>query len=118
MNENLITNSTAGISNITQNGWGITIIIFLSIFGILFILSKNFRQFIIGSIATIILGIVYKMSRWVGVSTEQGNYDPIKWFLYVVGFIAISIILGKIMEKFKITEKIGDKLKIIEKIEG
>lgn len=94
-------------------GWLITIVIFFITIGIIFLLSKNIRQFFYGSIVTTFLLINYKFSRWVGVSTMNNDYTTLKWTCYVIGFIIVSIILGRLAQKLpfikKLEEKINDK---------
>ena len=107
-----IQNTTMALSelpNATSLGWIITIVIFAAILLTLFLLSKNLRRFFYGAVVTVILFIVYKISRWIGVATAiENDYDPIRWFGYIVGFIIISIIIGWFLQKTKLIKKIEE----------
>jgi hypothetical protein len=116
----VVANVTSGISfnNLGSGfGWTITGITFCFIFLLIFIISKNFRRTIIGSIITGIILIVYKISRWFGISTEKGNYVPIKWFIYITIFIVLSWLFGILLEKNKRINKIIKSLHNEEKKE-
>jgi len=92
-------------------GWLITIMIFFSILGVIFILSKNFRQFIYGAIFNGILFIIYKFSRWVGVSSVENNFDPLKWTIYIIIFIIGSIIVGRFIQRLKFVKDLEKEMK-------
>ena len=74
-------------------------------------LFKNFRRTAYGSVISGFLLVVYKISRWIGISTQEQNYVPMRWFVYIVGFIVLSWIIGTILDKTKIIDKIEGKLK-------
>ena len=44
---------------------------------------------------------IFKFSRYLGKTVEAGDYEPVKWFGFVVVFILSSIVLGKVV----LTEK-------------
>jgi len=100
---------TASISSGAM-GWLLTVGIFIAVLVTLFILSKNFRHFLYGTVVTTICYVNYTLSRWIGVETTQTNYGPIKVLGYIVGFILVSIGAGKILMKFKFMKKIDDNL--------
>ena len=107
---------TMGIGNIVGWGWTITIIVFVVTIGMLYIFSKNFRQFLYGSIFTAGGLLIYSFSRWIGKSTAiEHNYIPIKWFGYIIGFIIISIIIGKIIQKLPFIKKFEKDLELENK---
>jgi hypothetical protein len=85
MNE-ITANVTSGISSF--------VILFL-----LFFTFKNFRRLIYGIPVTISLTIIYLLSKYIGFSTQKGDYIPIKWFIYIILFISISIIIGYLILK-------------------
>lgn len=87
-------------------GWVVTGIVFFAILATIFAISKNFRRFIIGSLITGFLVIIYSISRWVGDATEKGNYELINWFSYIVGFIIFAIVVGKLAERVGFLRKI------------
>jgi len=92
-------------------GWLLTIAIFFMVLVTIFLLSKNFRQFIYGAVISTIGLINYKLSRYIGSSTTNNNYTPIKWFGYIVGFIIISIIFGRLIQKLKFVKRLEDEFK-------
>lgn len=87
-------------------GWLVTVTVFITVFIMIFLLSRNVRQFIYGAVVSTVLIIVYKIARWIGVSTSSGNTIPITWFAYIVGFIFMSIIVGRILLKVKWIQKL------------
>lgn len=99
------------LGNSSGFGWLTTAAIFGVVLLTLFILSKNFRQFICGSVVTGVLLINFKFSRWVGVSTIEDNFRPIKWTAYVIGFVMLSIIIGRILAKFKWFKNLEESFK-------
>jgi hypothetical protein len=83
-------------------GWFITFVVFVLVIVTIFLLSKNFRQFICGAVVTGLLFGVYSFSRWVGKSAEVGDFNPLKWVGIVGGFIVVSIIVGRLLDKWKV----------------
>lgn len=102
---------SADIISASNLGWVVTIGIFLGTFVTIFLLSRNVRQFIYGSIISVILIINYKFSRYVGVSTSAGNFGPVKMTLYVFVFIIVSIIIGRLLLKLKFVQDLEKKIK-------
>lgn len=49
--------------------------------------------------------IDYFLSRWIGTSASAGNTEPLKWAAVVVGFIIISVIIGKFLERTAFIKK-------------
>jgi hypothetical protein len=96
-------------------GWVVTAGIFVAVFVTIFLLSKNVRQFIYGSIISTILILNYNYSRFVGTNFSEGNFEPIKWAGYVIGFIVLSIILGRIVQRFKFVKNFENKMKDMQK---
>jgi len=95
-----VTTNINGMASVTPAfGWLITLGIFVLTLVIIFLLSKNFRQFIYGAIISTILLLNYKLSRWIGVSTVENNFAPLKWTGYITGFIVVSIIIGRLVQK-------------------
>lgn len=105
MVDEIVTNITTGLNGFMDGAatsWALTIIIFVAILLALFIVSRNIRRFIVGAIITGILYGIYKLSRWISVSTTiENNYEPIKWFGYIVIFIIVAVIYGKIFSYTK-----------------
>jgi len=92
--------------------WLVTIVIFLAVCLIIFLLSKNFRQFCIGSVIVGVSLGIYRFSRWIGVETAvKHNYLPIRWFCYVTGFIVIAIIIGRLVEKTRFMKNLEKAIK-------
>lgn len=89
-----------------QLSWIITIGIFLSVLGIIFILSKNFRDFIYGSVISGILLLNFKFSSWVGASAAKDNLAPLKWTFYAICFIIGSVLIGKATKRLKFVKNI------------
>lgn len=86
-------------------------VVFIAIIIMIFILSKNIRQFFLGAVVTGITFGIYKLSRWMGVSAAvEHNYKPITWFGYIVGFIVVSIIVGRILQKMSFMKKLEEIL--------
>jgi len=94
------------------NSWLITIIVFFAVLFTIFFLSKNFRRFLYGAVVTGFLLIVYHFSRWIGLSTVRGDIGPVKWTGYVIGFILVSILLGKFVQKTKFVKNLEKKLEV------
>ena len=95
---------TSGITSVGSGvmyGWGITVAVFVAVILLLILVSKNFRQFLLGVVTTGILFGVYKFSRWVGVSAQEGNKTPITWVTYITLFIVISLIVGGLLMRNK-----------------
>jgi len=83
-------------------GWVTSIGVFIAIILTVFLLSKNFRSFILGSSVTVILIVTYWISRWIGKATAiDRDYVPIKWLGYIIGFIVLSILIGKVLSETK-----------------
>lgn len=91
-------------------GWLITLAVFLGTLGVIFLLSKNFRQFIYGAVVSGVLLIVFKFSRYVGVSSVESNFEPLKWTGYIIGFILGSIIIGRLLQRLKFVKKLEKDL--------
>jgi hypothetical protein len=110
----VVQNATTSINVLSSvasvSPWAITTIVFFVILSTLFVLSKNFRHFLYGAVIITVLTVVYKISRYIGVSTAvEHNYIPIKWFIYIVLFIVISIVIGKIITKLPIVKRWEDE---------
>ena len=109
-----ITNVTSSMSaTIPVAGIGgiVTIITFVAIIATLVLLSKNIRQFFYGAVVTTVLGIIYWVSRSIGVSTAEANYTPLKWAIGIISFIVASIGLGKVLDMLKFEERIEKSIK-------
>lgn len=91
-------------------GWSITLAMFFGVLGVIFLLSKNIRQFIYGSVVSGVLLINFKFSRWIGVSAAESNFEPLKWVSYIIGFIVCSIIIGRLLQKLKVVRNLEKKL--------
>jgi len=102
--------TVSALSDLGGNSWVITVIVFLGIIFTIFFVSKNFRQFIYGAFITIILYGIYSLSRWIGVSTSNQNFEPIKWAGYIAGFILLSILVGKIFDKTGLADKFENSI--------
>lgn len=108
---NATTNGLSTMASVTPTfGWLITLAIFLGVLGVIFLLSKNFRQFIYGAVISGILLINFKFSRWIGVSAVESNFEPLKWTSYIIGFIVGSIIIGRLIQRFKFVKKLEKEL--------
>lgn len=109
---NTTTDSLSTMASVTPAlSWLITLFIFLGALGLIFLLSKNFRQFIYGAVVSGILLINFKFSRWIGISAVESNFEPLKWTCYIVGFIVGSIIIGRLIQKFNFVKKLEKELK-------
>jgi len=102
---NATTNLNMMASVAPSFGWLITLIIFLSVLGVVFLLSKNFRQFLYGAVVSGILLLNFKFSRWIGVSAVENNFEPLKWVGYTIGFIVSSIIVGRLIQRLKFVKR-------------
>ena len=111
---NMTTSAINSLGDWSSMGWMITIIVFLCSVIFLFLIFRNFRRVCYGSGVSGASLILYKFSRWIGVSTEEGNYTPLTWLGYIFGFIVVSIIIGKFIEKFKFIKKIEKSFEIEE----
>jgi hypothetical protein len=89
-----------------MSSWLITVMVFIVVLLVIFILSKNFRRFLYGAVITGFLLADYHFSRWIGSSALKGDVEPLKWVGYVIGFILISVIIGKFVQKTKFIRKI------------
>jgi hypothetical protein len=79
-------------------GWMITIAVFIGILATVYLISRNFRQMVLGGIITGVLYCLYKLSRWIGVSASaENNYIPLSTAGWILGFIVVSIIVGRIL---------------------
>lgn len=108
MGEVIIANVTNGLTafmNYSSAGWVITMIVFLSIIILLYIIFRNIRRTIYGSVISCVLLIIYKISRWIGISTQEKNYIPIRWFGYIAGFILLSFVIGYILDKLNVLKR-------------
>jgi len=97
-------NVTMGLASMNSSvpmGWIVGIAVFIGIILMAFLLSKNFRKFIYGIPVTLGLLITYWISKSLGVSASEGNFNSFKWFCYIVVFIIISIITGYFLGKTK-----------------
>lgn len=94
-----ITNGGLNMMGSSMSSWLITGIVFFVVLLTLFILSKNFRRFLYGAVVSGFLLIDYFLSRWIGASASAGDTEPLKWAARIVGFIIISVIIGKFLEK-------------------
>ena len=94
-------NATQSISSLsgTAGGWGISIIVFIAIIVLLFILSKNIRQFFYGGIVTVILGTIGWVAKGIGFSASEGDMVPITWFIGIGVFILTSVGIGRLLMK-------------------
>jgi hypothetical protein len=110
---NYAMNATNAIASISPSYMGmlITVIVFITIFVMIFLLSKNIRKAIYGGIITSILYGVYKVSRYIGISAEQGNTLPLLTFSKICGFLLVSIIIGHFIIKLPIIKKLEHKIK-------
>jgi len=100
------TTSAYGAIGTQGFGWGITLFVFLAVIGTIFLLSKNFRQFVYGAVVSLFLLINYKLSRWIGVEAGSSNFAPLKWTIYIIGFVVVSIVIGKFVQKLKFIKKL------------
>lgn len=96
-----VTSSITSFANAGQVGWLVTAIVFIGICVTIFLVSRNFRRLIYGLPITIGGIIIYKVSRYVGVSTASKDYIPVTWLGYIIGFIFVSIVAGVIVSKSK-----------------
>ena len=101
-----VTTALSSMNTIPEMGWMITTVIFFASLLTIFLLSKNFRQFIYGAFVSGILLLNYKLSRWIGVSTMENNLNPLKWFGFIFGFVIVSIILGRLLQKTKFVKNL------------
>jgi succinate dehydrogenase/fumarate reductase cytochrome b subunit len=102
-----VTNSVAsGMSNVS--GWFIAFIVFIITIACLFFIIKGLRKIVYGSIVMGILFGVYKFSRWVGLSTQEGNTLPIKYFAGIIGFIILAFVVGHFITKLKFIKNLEE----------
>jgi len=110
MEQVIIANATTGITSFGNSaaslGWMVTVIVFVLTILILILVFKNIRRIIYGSIISGIVIGVYHFSRWIGTSTQNKDYVPISWFLYIAGFLICSWLIGLWLDKNKILDKI------------
>ena len=78
-------------------GWLIAVLVFFGILFTIFMLSRNFRAFLYGAVTTGVLGGIGFFSRYVGKSAEEGNSVPWQWTAGVIGFILVSIVVGRLV---------------------
>ncbi len=83
-------------------------LVFVSVIVVLFLVFKNFRRTFFGAVISLILLGLYKFSAYIGISASNGDYVPVKWYIYVVCFLIISIIIGYILDKFGFMKKIDE----------
>lgn len=111
---NEINATVAGLEGLSQmssfTGWFVTGAVFVGIIGLLFLLSKNIRQFFYGAIVSVVILINYWISRGIGVSASQGDYSSLKTACWVVGFVVVSIIIGRILQMTKFVKNLEEKL--------
>lgn len=117
-----INHSVSALSNITGIGSVSLIIggiVFVVILVTLFLLFRNVVRFIFGAVITGVLFGVYRLSAYIGVSADKGNFVPVTWFIYVVSFILGAIIIGYVLDKLGILDKIINLLdeKIVDENE-
>jgi hypothetical protein len=91
--------------------WVLTILIFLGILLTLLLFSKNIRQFFYGAIVSGSLTGIYFLSHWIGFSATKNNLNPLKWAVYIMGFIVVSIFVGKLLQKLKFIKNLEKQLK-------
>jgi hypothetical protein len=105
-----VQNVTTSVSTMSAESVGLftTVCVVFTTVLLLILVSKNFRNFIYGSVVSICIILLYKFSRYIGVETAKGNIIPITYFAYVAIFIIVSIIIGFIVRKTEL-------VKIIEK---
>lgn len=113
-----INSTTSALSNITGIGsvsLVIGVIVFIVILATLFVLFRNFARFIFGGVVTGILFGIYRLSAYIGVSADKGNFVPVTWFIYIVSFILGAIVIGYIMDKLGLMDKWADMINEITK---
>jgi len=118
MTELNVSSGMVGLNAISMTpafGWAITTAIFIGILGIIYILSKNFRQFLYGAVISTILLINYNISRFVGVTATEGDWIPLKTIGKVIAFIVVSVVIGKWIQKFNWVKKLEEKVSEREK---
>lgn len=79
----------------------VTIVIFIAILMLIFIISKNLKFTIMGGVINGILFGIYKFSRFVGTSAEKGNQIPLNYTLGIIIFILLSWLVGFGLSKTK-----------------
>jgi hypothetical protein len=109
-----VTNGIDGLSSMATMGpIGSLLVtggIFVGVLIMIFLLSKNFRQFVYGGVITGLMLINFIFSRWVGKSAVENNFEPLKWVGSIMGFIILSIGLGHIFLRTKWGKKLEKKI--------
>ena len=108
MAEQQILNATMAMTSFASAssiGWLATVIVFIMTIVILVLVFRNLRRIIYGSIVSGIIIGIYHFSRWIGVSTQNKDYVPVSWFIYIIGFIFISWLIGLWLDKNKVIKK-------------
>ena len=100
-----VTNSASSFMSNASLGWVITLLVFMIIVITLSLISRNFKMTILGAITTgILYGIlygIYNLSRYVGKSAEEGDTSPLITMGFMIGFIIVSFIVGKLLYMYK-----------------
>jgi preprotein translocase subunit SecG len=86
------------------------IIIMVGIFLMLFLLYKTLRWSLIGSGISGLGLIVFKVAEYISKQSTTGNTIPLNWFLEISIFLAISIIIGIILQNTKWGEKLDKEI--------
>lgn len=116
MVQNVTTSMNGIATTAATTGWMVTIIVFIGIIMVLILLFKNLRHFIFGAVVTAGLLITYWISRGIGVEAEAKNYEPFKWCCYIIGFIIISIVLGKWLKQYSFFKKIDEFFEVDKEV--
>ena len=104
--QNITGSAISGLSSVTPGvGLVITIAVFVSVIIVLFLLSKNVRQFMYGAVVSGFLIMNYMFSRQIGQSAVDGNMKPLKWVSCIIGFIIGSIIIGRLIQRLKFVKR-------------
>ena len=111
-NATYATDAIASISGESAS-WIITIIVILATVTLLYLVSKNFRQLIYGSVTSISLFVVYKFSRYIGTTSAiDHNPKPLNWMIKISCFILISIVIGRIIAKTKWGKTLEEQIEL------
>jgi len=79
-------------------GWlPICLMLMAGIFIVSFLIYKTIRWSLIGAGISGIGFIVFKICEYISKQNASGNTVPLDWFLYIIGFIVVSVIVGQVL---------------------
>jgi hypothetical protein len=81
--------------------WLVATVTFISICGMLFFISTNFRDFVVGSVTTAVLFGIGSFSNYVAASDVKGDDQPFIYVCWTALFVITALMSGKLITRTK-----------------